>query len=171
MVFTMEDLIPKFRRALIFNIASYVADEVNTRYARKQLGKFSDIALVGGGIVVNQLAPSLRLSPDIEQTLKELGDTVVEYNSKKAVDIFVFKTPAVWAESSTVLRVINLDPVTLDPTSIRVKVDGTVLNTTAYEVSGSKEDFKITLNTALSAGTHEIIVEANKKSVYAKIVV
>ncbi|MEM4484180.1 MAG: hypothetical protein QXS19_09700, partial [Candidatus Methanomethylicia archaeon] len=87
----MEDLIPKLRRALIFNISSVIADEINSRFARKQIGKFSDIALVGGGIVVNQLAPSLRLSPDIEAVLKELGDGVVEYNSRKAVDIFVFK--------------------------------------------------------------------------------
>ncbi|MEM4619800.1 MAG: hypothetical protein QW607_06250 [Desulfurococcaceae archaeon] len=169
MAFTIEELIPKFRRALIFNISSVIADEINTRFLRKQAGKFSDIALIGGGIVVNQLAPSLRLSSDIENVVKELGDAVVAYNTRKAVDIFVFKTPAVWAENSTTIRVVNLDPATLDPTSIRVKVDGSLL--TNYTLSGSKEDFKINLSTPLASGTHEIIVEANKKAVYAKIVV
>lgn len=171
MAFTIEDLIPKFRKALIFNVASILADESNARFLRKQVGKFSDIALIGGGIVVNQLAPSLRVSPDIEQALKELGDAVVEYNSRKAVDIFVFKSPQAWAENATTIRVVNLDPATLDPASVRIKVDGSLLATGEYTLSGSKEDFKINLSTPLATGTHEIIVEANKKAVYAKIVV
>lgn len=133
--------------------------EFSRGFTKKTLKQWNDATVKTIAGIAVDFIPMVRES----RYLSALGDYMVADGVKDAVVTFVDKPADAWAESPTQIRVINLGA--LPPDTGGVYIDG---NSATYTLSGSGDDFTITLSNALSAGKHRLVVIAsNNKNTLA----
>lgn len=142
-----------------FYAVNYIAKYLGL-YTAKQLKQFNMPVIKIGLSVIADFLPIQTDMRYVKGWLDILGYDGV----KDAVALFVEKTPVCYANSSTEIDCKNLDTV-----NVIVKIDGIDVASTDMTISGSAEDFTITLKNAMSTGNHDLMVAGAKKAFSGKI--
>jgi len=84
---------------------------------------------------------------------------------KDALTVIIDKPAVCYAEDASHIKCKNFD--TLD---VAIKIDGKVYTKdTDYSISGTADEFTITLKAALTAGAHDLLVSGNTKAFAGKV--
>lgn len=127
----------------------------------RNLKQYSEGVVKVGLSMIDIIIPSIKKTPYIGDWLELLGRVGVRDIIKQFVD----KQPYVVADDVNTLHCYNFN----DINSIVVYIDGTEL--TDYTVSGTADDFIISLTNALASGEHDVLIADNKVAWFGKVVV
>lgn len=130
------------------------------QYTVKVLKQYNDPVVKVGISLIDLVIPTIRTVPYIGDWLALWGRDGV----RDAAVLLVDKPPICWADDANTMHCINFDVMT-----VTVKIDGSAVTPSA--ISGTPDDFTISLATALSAGAHDLVVVGNKVAWSGKIYV
>lgn len=129
-------------------------------YTVKTLKQYNDPVIKVAISLADMAFPKLREMPYVGDWLSLWGRDGV----RDAAVLLIDKPPLCWADDANTMHCINFDT-----TTVTVKIDGA--SVTPSSISGTPEDFTISLATALSAGAHDLLVAGNKAAWSGKVYV
>jgi len=128
----------------------------------KNIKQYSKGAIKVALSMIDYIFPKIREMPYIGDWLGLAGRDGIKEIAKHFID----KPPYCVAEDSNTIHCYNFE----DLTTLSVAIDGSELTKdTDYTVSGTADDFTISLATALSSGEHDLRVADSKVAFYGKI--
>jgi hypothetical protein len=135
--------------------------ELAKPYTKKTLREYNDAVIKIGLSFIDVVLPKIREVPYVRFWLQLWGRDGVSDVLKVVVD----KATDCWATDPNTIHCVNFDAV---PDA--VYIDGAKkAEDTDYTVSGTPEEFDILLKTALTSGTHDLVVAGLRKSFSGKI--
>lgn len=163
MAFRMEDISKRLIDEAIDGLGLWgmgKALEYVKPYTVKTLKQYNDPALKVGLSLIDLVLPQVKNIPYLGDWLGLLGRDGVRDLVKLVID----KPPLCWAEDANTIKCIHFDT-----TSVTVKIDGTAV--TPSGISGTADEFTISLASPLTSGAHDLLVAGNKVSFSGKIYV
>ena len=145
-------------------VGDKVADWIRMQFytsIEKNLKQYSKGAIKAGISLIDLVFPRIRETPYIGDALGLIGRD----GMKEVIMGFVDKPPYCVADDANTIHCYNFYS-----TNVKVAIDGSELTlNTDFTVSGTAEDFTISLATALASGEHEVRVADEKKAWYGKV--
>lgn len=162
MAMRVEDIGKRLLDTAVDGIGIWVIGKV-VEYAKpytvKTLKQYNDAVVKIGLSLLDYVIPQVKTVPYLGDWLGLAGRRGVE----DALRVIVDKVPLCWAEDANTIKCINFDT-----TGVSVKVNGT---TPTMTISGTPEEFTISLAAPLATGSHDLVVAGNTKAWSGKIYV
>jgi len=166
MAIRTEELTKKLSDLAIDGLGLYISkkmSELSKQYVVKYLKQYSEGAVKVGVSLIDLFIPKIKEIP-------YLGDWLGLWGRRGVEDILVTvidKPAFCYAEDENTIICYNFD--TLD---VIVKIDGVQkTKDTDYSISGTAEEFTISLKTPLTKGAHDLLVAGKIKAFAGKIYV
>lgn len=149
----------------IMYVGDKIADYIRMNFydtVEKSLKQYSKGVIKVAVSLADILFPDIRKLPYIGDSLGLIGRNGVQDIIREFID----KPPYCIAEDSNTIHCYNFE----DIASLKVAINGTELNAdTDYTVSGTPDDFTISLVNPLSSGEHDVRVTDSKVAWYGKV--
>lgn len=162
MAFRIEDIQKRALELLIDGTGLYAGKKVVEfikPYTVKHLKQYNDPAVKIAISLVDLVFPRIAEIPYVGDWMHLWGKMGI----KELEELLIDKPALCWAEDPNSIRCINFDT-----TAVTVKINGAPVTAT---ISGTAEDFTISLPSPLSAGEHDLVVVGNTKAFSGKIYV
>jgi len=162
MAIRVEDLTRRLLDEAVDGVGLFIgrkAVEFAKPYTKKALREWNDAVLKIGISLLDFVIPQIRGIP-------YLGDWITLWGRDGVSDVLkvmVDKATDCWGMDANTIHCVNFDDLPR-----HVAIDGSLVD---YTISGTPDDFDIHLRTALTAGTHDLVVATNKKAFSGKIYV
>ncbi|MEM1724522.1 MAG: hypothetical protein QXW71_01920 [Thermoplasmata archaeon] len=147
---------------LIDGSGIYIGDKLTDLlkpYLVKSLKQFTKPAVLIGVSMIDLFIPRVKEIPYVGDWLNLWGKIGV----KGVIENIIDKPEFCWSQDENTIKCINFDT-----TTVTVKVDGKEVTAT---VTGTADEFTISLPSPLSGGAHDLVVVGNTKSFRGKIYV
>jgi hypothetical protein len=139
------------------------AIEYLRQYTVKYFKEYNDGAVKILLSLADVVFPQVRTVPYLGDWLSLWGRDGV----KDVLSIVIDKPAVCYAEDASHIKCKNFDVI-----DVAVKINGKALTKdTDYSISGTADEFTITLKTALTPGAHDLLVSGNTKAFAGKIYV